>query len=71
MRIEEKLIDIYLNMTLLMVALEKKRKPFKEVGGSNSKIRSKGKLGNNEDLENELRKEPEKEHPSSSAITPS
>jgi len=58
-------------MALLIAYLASNLGPFGEVGGSNSKIRSKGKLGNNEDLENELRKEPEKEHPSSSAITPS
>jgi hypothetical protein len=70
-RLEEKVDDISHNMTLCMVALSNKLIPFEEVRGSNSKIRSEGKLRDNEDQEKELRKETEKENPSSSAITPS
>jgi hypothetical protein len=36
-------------MSLLIVALASKLRPFREVGGSISKIRSKGKSGDNED----------------------
>jgi hypothetical protein len=35
-------------------------RPFKEVGGSKSKIRSNGKLGDNEDIDKESRKHLEK-----------
>jgi hypothetical protein len=70
-RLEEQVIDISHNMALLMVALENKFRPFGEVGGSNSEVGSNEKLGDSEDPENELKKEHEKEQPSSSAITPS
>jgi len=36
-------------MALLMEALANKLRPFGEFGGSNSKIRSEGKMGDNED----------------------
>jgi hypothetical protein len=52
-RLEEKVVDISHNMSLLMVALASKLRPFREVGGSNSEIRSDGKLGDNEDPEKE------------------
>jgi hypothetical protein len=58
-------------MSLLMVALASKLRPFREVGGSNSEIRSDGKLGDNKDPEKESRKEPKKEQSSSSTINPS
>jgi hypothetical protein len=70
-RLEEKVIDISHNMSLLMVALASNLRPFREVGGSNSEIRSDGKSGDNEDLEKESWKEPEKEKSSSSVINPS
>jgi hypothetical protein len=35
-RLEEKVVDISHNMALLMAALEKKFRPSREVGGSNS-----------------------------------
>jgi hypothetical protein len=70
-RLEEKVVDISCNMALLMVALVNKFGPFGEVGGSNSEVGLDEKLGDSEDPEKELKKEPEKEKPSSSAITPS
>jgi hypothetical protein len=45
-------------MALLMVALESILKQFGEVGRSNSEIRSKRKLGENEELEKESRNNP-------------
>jgi hypothetical protein len=39
-RLEEKVFDISRNMALLVVALANKFRPFKEVGGSNSKVGS-------------------------------
>jgi hypothetical protein len=59
------------NMNLLMVALARKLRLFREVGGLTLEIRSEGKLGDNEDLEKESWKEPEKEQSSSSTINPS
>jgi hypothetical protein len=44
-----------------MVALSITISPFGEFGGSNLKIKSYGKLGDNEDIEKELCKEPKKE----------
>jgi hypothetical protein len=70
-RIEEKVIDIYHKMALLMVDLVKKFKPFGEVGGSNSEFGLDEKLGDSEDVEKELKKYPKKEQPSSITITPS
>jgi hypothetical protein len=70
-RLEEKVVDISCNMSLLMVALASKFRPFREVGGLNSEIRSDGKLGDNEDPEKESWKEPKKEKLSSSTINPS
>jgi hypothetical protein len=43
-------------MTLLMVVLENKLRPFGEVRGSNSKIGLEGKLIDNEDPEKDSRK---------------
>jgi hypothetical protein len=45
-------------MVLLMVSLENRFVPFGEVDSSNSKVGSDDKLGDNEDLEKELKKEP-------------
>jgi hypothetical protein len=59
-RLEEKVTDLSRNMSLLMEDLENKMRPFKEVGGSKSKIRSNGKLGDNEDIDKESRKHLEK-----------
>jgi hypothetical protein len=70
-RLEEQVVDIFRNMTLLVAALTNKLESFGEVGGSNSKIGSEGKPRNNKNLEKESRKEPEKDQPISSAITPS
>jgi hypothetical protein len=44
-----------------MEALESKLRPFEDDGGSNSEVRSEGKLEDNEDLRKESQKEPEKE----------
>ena len=54
-----------------MEALANKFEPFKEVGASNLEAGSDEKLRDSEDPEKELKKGPEKEQPSSSAITPS
>jgi hypothetical protein len=60
-RLEEKVVDISCNMSLLIVALKRKIRPFKEVGGSNYEIISEGKSRDNEDPKNESRKEIEKD----------
>jgi hypothetical protein len=44
-----------------MATLTRKLQPFRQVGGSNSKIGSNKKSRNNEDPEKESWKEPEKE----------
>ena len=54
-----------------MTSLERNLRQFQEDGGSNSELKSKGKLGENEDPRNESSKDPKKEKPSSSTITPS
>jgi hypothetical protein len=51
--LEAHVVDINRNMNLLMEALENKLESLEEVGGSNSKIRSEGKLGDSEDPEKE------------------
>jgi hypothetical protein len=71
LRLEDKKSYASYNMALLMEALEKRFGPFREVGGSKSKVRFVEKSGDSEDQKNESRKENEKEKPSSSAITPS
>jgi hypothetical protein len=48
-RMEEQVVDISCNMSLLMAALASKLIPFREVGGLNSEIGSNGKLRDNED----------------------
>jgi hypothetical protein len=48
-RLEEKFIDISRSISLLMEALVSNIELFWEVRGSNSKIKSKGKLGDHED----------------------
>jgi hypothetical protein len=58
-------------MALLMVALVNKFGPFGEVGGSNLEVGLDDKSRYNEDSKKELKKEPEKEKPSSSVITSS
>jgi hypothetical protein len=58
-------------MNLLMVALARKLRPFRDDGGSNSEIRSEGKSGDQEDPGKESQKEPKKEKSSSSVINPS
>jgi hypothetical protein len=67
-RLEEKFIEISHNMFLLVEALASNLGPFKEIGSSNSEIRSKGKSRDNQDLEKESGKEPEKEKSSFSSI---
>jgi hypothetical protein len=54
-----------------MEALERKLAPFREVGGSNSKIKSNWKPGDNKDSKKDLWKEHEKEKSSSTTINPS
>ena len=71
MRLEEKFIDISLNISLLMETLLSKLKLFGEVGGSNFEIISEGKSRDNEYLEKELRKNPEKKNPSLNVVNPS
>jgi hypothetical protein len=70
-RLEEKVIDISCNMTLLMVALANNLRPFREVGGSNSEIRSEGKQEIMKTQKRSRGKSLRKRKPSSSAITPS
>ena len=41
--LEMQVTDITLNMSILMADMERKSKPFGDVGGCNSKIGSKGK----------------------------
>ena len=60
MRLEEQVVEISHNMSLIMVALANKLGRTREVGVSNSEIRLEGKLGENEDVEKESRKEPRK-----------
>jgi len=67
-RVEEKVVDIYHNMSLLMEALASKLGLFEEFGGSNSKIASDKKLGDSEDPEKESWKEPKEEQTSSNTI---
>jgi hypothetical protein len=67
----EKSIDISRNMSLLTISLGNKFGPFRELDGSNSKVGLDEKPRYSEDLENELRKEHDKEKPSSISITPS
>jgi hypothetical protein len=56
LRLKEKIVDIFCNMSLFMVALENKFGHFKEVGGSNTEVGYDEKLGDNEDLQKESRK---------------
>jgi hypothetical protein len=69
-RLEEQFVDISRNISCLLEAIESKLGPLGEDGVSNSKIGSKGRLGDNEYPEKESKKEPEKEQPSRSVITP-
>jgi hypothetical protein len=48
-RLEDKVVDISHNISLLTVVLASNIGSFSEVGGSNSEIISKGKSGENED----------------------
>jgi len=68
-RLEEKVSDIFCNMSLLMETLSRKFKPFREVGGSKSMIGSEGKMRDNEDPKKESMKESEKAQPFSSSIS--
>jgi hypothetical protein len=70
-RLEEKIVDMCRNMPLLMVYLARNLRPFREVGGLNSKIGLDEKPWDNKDLENESQKEPEKEQASSITINAS
>jgi len=65
---EDKVVDISHNMSLLMEVLERKVMLFGKFGGLNAEIKWDGKLGDNEDPKNKSQKEPEKENPSSSTI---
>ena len=58
-------------MPILMVYLEIKFGPFSDFGGSNSKIVLEVKLEDKFYLEKDLSKDPKKEQPSSTGITPS
>jgi hypothetical protein len=70
-RLKEQVTNISRNMSLLMAALASKLEPYEEAGGSNSKIGSEGKSGDNEDPEKESRKGLEKDQPSLSVVNPS
>jgi hypothetical protein len=54
-----------------MVALANKLGVFGEVGSYTSKIKSKEKTRDNQDLEKQLRKETKKKQPSSNSVTSS
>jgi hypothetical protein len=54
-----------------MASLASNLRPFRDDGGSNSKIRLEGKLRDWEDSRKESRKESKKEKPSSSVVNPS
>lgn len=60
-RLEEKFIVIFHNMDLLIVVVPSKLGLFKEYGSFNSKIESKGELGDHGDQEKESRKDTKKE----------
>jgi hypothetical protein len=70
-RLEDQVVDISHNMSLLIMALANKFGLFREVGGLNLEIGSDEKWGDNEDPEKESQKEPKKEQSSSSTINPS
>lgn len=63
--------DISHNMAILMATLQSKFGPFREFGGSNSEATLDGKSRDNKNLEREMKKESEKERPSSSNNTSS
>jgi hypothetical protein len=67
-KLEEQITYIYDNMTLLMVALEKKFGPFGEVGGSNLEVGLEKKMGDSGDLENEPKKSQRNQPPLSSLL---
>jgi hypothetical protein len=55
--LEAQFVDISCNMKLIMKDLASKLLTFKDDGGSNSKIISEGKLGDQEEQGNESQKE--------------
>jgi hypothetical protein len=69
--LKAQIVDIYCNMAILMVDLEKKIVPFREFGSSNLESILYRKSINNEDLEKNPKMELEKEISSCSAITSS
>jgi len=68
-RLEEKVVDIFFNMSLLFVVLTSNIELFGEVGGSNLEIGSDDKTRDNEDPKKEADKEPKKENPSLNTIS--
>jgi hypothetical protein len=70
-RLEAQVADINHNMNLLMEALVRNFRPFKDDGGFNSKNKLKGKSEDREDSGNESWKEYEKEKLSLSVVNPS
>jgi hypothetical protein len=68
-KMEEQDVDISRNMAFLMVALVNNFGPSGENGDSKLEVGSDNKSRDNEDSKNELKKELEKEKPSSSVIT--
>ena len=71
MRLEQQVVDINNNVNLLMAALSNKMGIFGEDGGSNAEEKSEGRLGDQGDTENQLKKESRKDKPSSSVVNQS
>ena len=69
--LKEQVVDINRNVNLLMAALRNKLWIFREEGGSNAKDKSKGGSGDREDTDNQPKKEPGKDQPSSSVMNQS
>jgi hypothetical protein len=70
-KLEEQVVDVSHNMTLLVVALENKFGLLGDVGGFNSEVGLDKKSRDNEDPKKELKKELEKEQTSSNVIASS
>ena len=64
-------MDTNCNVNLLMEALNNKMGIFGEDGGSNAEDKSKGGSRDPEDTENQPKKEPRKDQPSSSVMNQS
>jgi hypothetical protein len=70
-RLEQQVTDINHNVNLLMVALRNKLGDIWRRWGFNAEDKSEGGSGDREDTENQSKKEPEKDQPSSSVVNQS